>query len=362
MILKDIFYERVLGRPVRRHLPSLDGAWRPNDALEHCDALLEGVSDPTGVAVDAEARLYIASGTRVLLVTDAGVTQVSDLGGRVHGLSWSAATGLIAGVTGRGVVTKIGTAEERAFSETDGAPLRHPTAVLALPDGGIMACEGSQHFAAAEWTRDLMSKGRSGRVLHFAAGSDRARVLRGDLAYPSAIALDAKGAAVIAESWEHRLISQDGQRLGVELAGYPGGILRHGDGWVLSLFAPRSHIIEFVLEEDEFRQRMMSQIEPDYWIAPSTDPTEHPFHPAQVGGLRSQNILKPWAPPRSYGLVAELGADFLAKRSWHSRAGGKRHGMDALVGYRGKVVAASRGANALIVLPIESGAAAGGRQ
>jgi hypothetical protein len=37
--------------------------------------------------------------------------------------------------------------------------------------------------------------------------------------------------------------------------------------------------------------------------------------------------VKPWAPPRSYGLVALLDDEGEARTSLHSRAGGRHHGV-----------------------------------
>ena len=366
MIIKDIILERILGRPARRSLPNLDGAWRPNDALDHSVVHADGIEGPTGLAVGGDGILYAASGCRVLALDGvAGAPEtVATYDGCVQGLAWHHSTGLVAGITGIGVAVGIGASDRpeggTILCDADSGALRYPTAVMVAPDGAIVVSEGARDVAAADWVRDLMAKGRSGRVLRFAPGETRAVTLADALAFPTGLACDADGGIVVCEAWDYRILgltASGGKVLCADLAGYPGGLLRVESGWYLSLFAPRSHIVEFVLEEDGFRQRMTETIEPEYWIAPTTDPREHPFIPAQVGGLRSQNIKKPWAPPRSYGLVARLDEDFVAMRSWHSRANGVRHGIDALVSRDGHVLAASRGAHCILDLTSEGGGA-----
>ena len=54
------------------------------------------------------------------------------------------------------------------------------------------------------------------------------------------------------------------------MPGYPSRLGRGSDGgfW-LSLFGVRTHLIEFVLREDDFRQEMMRTIPREYWVAPA---------------------------------------------------------------------------------------------
>ena len=55
-------------------------------------------------------------------------------------------------------------------------------------------------------------------------------------------------------------------------------------------------------------------------------------------------ILKPWAPPRSYGLVIRLDADGQPLYSLHSRVDGDNHGVVAAVECDGALVRARQGA------------------
>jgi hypothetical protein len=62
----------------------------------------------------------------------------------------------------------------------------------------------------------------------------------------------------------------------------------------------------FVLREDDFRQEMMGTIAPQYWIAPALATSGDALEPMQSGSIKALGIQKPWAPPRSYGLIARI--------------------------------------------------------
>ena len=90
------------------------------------------------------------------------------------------------------------------------------------------------------------------------------------------------------------------------LPAYPGRMIRSGDGgfW-LAMFAPRNPLVEFVLKEEDYRRRMTETIDPAYWIAPSLLGGTSFLEPIQGGTRKKLNMLKPWAPTWSGGLVAK---------------------------------------------------------
>ena len=47
-----------------------------------------------------------------------------------------------------------------------------------------------------------------------------------------------------------------------DLPGYPSRLIAAGDGWWLSVFAPRNLWIELVRREDAYRNRMMAEVDP----------------------------------------------------------------------------------------------------
>jgi hypothetical protein len=128
------------------------------------------------------------------------------------------------------------------------------------------------------------------------------------------------------------------------LPAYPARLSRGADGAVwLALFAPRSQLVEFVLREDRYRRRMIDEIAPDHWLAPTLRAGGSPLEPTQQGGVRQLGVLKPWSPSRSYGLVARLDAAYRPVVSLHSRANGRRHGVTSCLEFEGRVYFAAKG-------------------
>jgi len=91
------------------------------------------------------------------------------------------------------------------------------------------------------------------------------------------------------------------------LPGYPARLAKaKGGGFWLSFFAVRTHLVEFVLREDDFREEMMRTIDPSLWVAPALATSGHCLEPMQFGSIKALGIQKPWAPPRSYGLLVRI--------------------------------------------------------
>jgi hypothetical protein len=72
----------------------------------------------------------------------------------------------------------------------------------------------------------------------------------------------------------------------------------------------------------------------------------------QGAHLKMMGIVKPWAPPRSYGLVIRLTEEGLIRYSLHSRFDGKHHGIVAAVECAGQLYLLSQGRRRLLRLSI----------
>jgi hypothetical protein len=94
---------------------------------------------------------------------------------------------------------------------------------------------------------------------------------------------------------------------------------------------------------------MMRTIPPDYWIAPALATSGSALEPMQSGAIKALGIQKPWAPPRSYGLVARINDDGDTVESLHSRVGGHYHGITSARDAAQGLVIASRGAGRLLL-------------
>jgi hypothetical protein len=203
-----------------------------------------------------------------------------------------------------------------------------------------------------------MEKRHNGRLIMCGAALDGATTLLDGLHYPHGVAV-ASHQLWFTESWAHRLsrmplpdntIAQPRPVLR-NLPGYPARLHADGHGgFYLGLFARRTHLVEFVLKEDDFRKEMIATMPEDYWVAPAYIGGSDCLEPMQIGGVKALGIQKPWAPPRSYGLLAHLDADGEPTDSIHSRAGGRFHGITGACATPQGTVIAARGAGRLLLL------------
>jgi hypothetical protein len=200
-----------------------------------------------------------------------------------------------------------------------------------------------------------MSLGRSGRLLQFNLADGSAREIAGGLAYAFGAAAVSKDAWVC-ESWAHRVVAYgEGKRalpVVSRLPCYPSRLAPAADGgYWLTAFTCRTQLVEFVLRQKAYRTRMMKDIDPRYWIAPALTSGNTFLEPLQGAHLKMRGIQKPWAPPRSYGLVMRLSPDGLIQYSLHSRVDGKNHGVVAAAECQGTLFVLAKGRRRILKLP-----------
>ena len=326
-------------------VPPLDGAFRPNTRLDAADCAAR-VSEPVDMAV-RHGTLLVASGNAVHAVDKDGETSVfASFTAPVSALAVSA-DGQVAVGLDTGALHLDGVAVALP------AEVRSITALTFAQDGSLLIANGSARHRPSEWRVDLMEKGASGSVWTVPKDGP-ARRIAGDLAWPQGL-LVVGDDVVVSESWRRRLIriSIPSGAISVvvsNIPGYPGRISRDGEGALLSVFAPVNRLIEFVLQEDDYREAMMAEIAPEFWIAPTLASGRSFLEPLQCGGIKTMGIHKPWAPSRSYGLLVRLDGDLQPVDSYHSRADGRRHGIVAAVTLGETIYAASAGGDEILAL------------
>jgi len=346
-------------------IPPLDGALSPNDRLDAYVPIggpLPGLDD---VIADPGGSLLASAGKHVLRLSGdkfATRTLVAEFDGDAGGLAIHPDGRILVCVAGRGLAAiDPAKSEPRWLGTADGCALAGLMSVAAAPDGRIFVVEGSMGRPPSEWRRDLMEKRHNGRLIVCGAALDDAMTLLKDLYYPYGITIAKdSGQLWFSESWAHRVSRMPLPRNGAarpevvlqNLPGYPARLQPDGSrGFYLGIFARRTHLIEFVLKEDDFRNEMIATMPPEYWVAPAYAGGRDCLEPMQIGGVKALGIQKPWAPPRSYGLLVHLNANGEAADSIHSRAGGRFHGITgACVTPQGLVIA-SRGAGRLLLEP-----------
>jgi hypothetical protein len=329
-------------------VPPFDGALRPNELLE------------TGV------RAAAAPAPDNLCRTDFGVVFTSgdsllELDGKLLHRFTACVTALAshedclaAGLEGGGVVIRGGEFDGRMIPSAGDEPLNCPTALAFRSAKELIVANGSARHAPSRWKHDLLESGCSGSVWRIELDTGRSDRIGRDLGYPYGLLPLHDGSLLVSESWRHRLLRlHPGSAVPAvqltNLPAYPARIGRRRDGgaWV-AMFAPRRRLVEFVLREPDYRNRMMREIPSEYWIAPALTPMSSFLEPLQGGTLKQLARLKPWAPSRSYGLIVELDDRFQPVASLHSRADGKYHGIRSVIEFEGGLLAASAGADAVL--------------
>lgn len=338
-------------------VPKLDGAFRPNDLLEQARLVADIVDVDTIVA--AGGRLLIAAADRVLtLEAETGETElVARFDAPVSAL---AARGdmVAVGLASGPVHLLRGGATVRSITEAGGRKLTCPTALL-LRANDVVIAEGSRQNGPAQWSRDLLERNASGRVIAVEIETGHVSILAGKAAFPNGLAEDEMGRLVVAQSWRHCLspvtaLSERNALLRT-LPGYPSRMAPAADGgfW-LALFGMRTPLLEFVLRDHAFRRTMLETVPPDFWIAPALQSRKSFLDPSQQDPEQQPDIAKPWSPPRSYGLVVKLDAAFRPQYSLHSRVGGHRHGVTAACELDGVVYVVSKGAGQVVAVDLAS--------
>ena len=348
-------------------IPVLDGAFSPNQRLDAASRIGEEIARPDDLAPGPDGALYISSGDAILRCAgpDFGERSIfARLASPVGGLAWTGDGRLIACVSKQGLVALSAKGEPVGkLDSVAGEAIGCPTSVTVADDGTIYATDGSRANPPESWLADLMQNlAPSGRLIACDASLGEARVRADKLAWPSGVVVSHDDREVwAAESWAHRLtaFSRTGnvQRVIVKnFAGYPARITRgaNGDYW-MAFFALRTQLTEFVLREREFREAMMKTVEPELWIGPALDGRFNYREPTQIGRIKKLGIQKPWAPARSYGLVARLNAEGDAVESLHSRVDGRIHGVTGARVAGSRVFAVSKGRDCLVELPARAG-------
>ncbi len=343
-------------------VPPMDGAMRPNQAIEEAPVLLE-IAAPDNLVSDG-ARLLFSSRDVVHVLTGDGVAARAEPFARfetpVSALAAHRGGAVAVGLEDGKIVVRGGRHHGRLLTRLGDRTIVCPTALLFVDENTLLVALGSQQNAPQRWKYDLMQRRATGSVWRIDLGGGPAICLADRLAYPYGLMLSADGGLIVAESWRSRLVrlargGKPEDRL-TDIAGYPARLAPTADGrgcW-LAVFAPRSQLVEFTLRERDYCEQMMREIEPQFWIAPSLSATQSLREPMQMGGLKQLGVLKPWAPTRSYGLVVRLDGDQEPQGSLHSRADGRRHGITSCIEVDGRLLAASKGGDAIMSIPLSA--------
>lgn len=345
------FTDRLLGRgSAAITVPVMDGSLLPNRVLDNAEVVAElpGIDD---LAVRGPV-LLASAGPEVRLLVDGAWQPWLRFEGAVTALAVSP-QGRVAVAIGGREIRVLGDEGQtlRRLDTHAGRPMVCLNALAWQDETALVFTDGSSEHGPNQWTRDLMTLGRSGRVGRWTLEADSEPLADG-LGYAFGAMPWSGGEVLVSESWRHRLVrwsSRGGVPFLAELPSYPSRLAPASDGGLwLSCFVSRTQLVEFVLREPTYRQRMIREIDPVHWIAPALSSGHSFLEPLQGAGVKNMGVLKPWAPPRSYGLVMHLSADGRILRSLHSQVDGRHHGITAMVEHDGALYVASKGSGRLL--------------
>lgn len=339
-------------------VPSMDGALRPNVLLESAPEILK-IPAPDNLVRAGRSVLFSSASS--LLSLDPGSGRAEALQQFEFPIASLATHGdLVAvGLTDGSLRLIQGGREIRTFASDGGQRPKCLTAMTFRDASTLIVCQGSARNPPQMWKHDLMQRERSGSLWRLGLSDGAAFKLVDNLGFPNGVVTQ-NDDLVVSESWRHRLLrisGRDAEPLLSDLPGYPGRIVPGaGGGYWLCVFAPRSQLIELVLIEKAFRERMLRELEAEHWVAPTLAPPRSFLEPMQGGALRTHGIIKPWSPTRSYGLLVKLDARFRPVASFHSRADGQHHGVTSCLDLGDQILVASQGGNAILSLRPSTGA------
>jgi hypothetical protein len=330
-------------------IPPLDGAFRADNTLEEA-ALFATLSRADNLAV-LDNRVIASSG-KVLYALDEGghATELQSYPDEITAIAVSSQNELVIGLENGDLLI----AGLRAALPPS---VKCITALSFAPDGSLWMANGSTHHSPSAWVADLMEKNVAGSVWKCDPGAQSFRLIADKLAFPCGLLADNDG-VVVSESWRHRLVRID-SKTGVpkivlnHIPGYPSRLSPTPDGsaW-LAVFAPRSRLVEFVLQEADYRFDMMAGVPRALWAAPALSSGHSFLEPLQFGSIKAMGIHKPWAPSRSYGMVVRLDASMVPTGSFHSRANGTRHGTCSVIENNNHLFVAAKGGDCILSINV----------
>jgi len=349
--------DKLLGRgEAAITIPTLDGALKPNRLLEDAEVLAT-LEAPEDLATDGK-DLFVADGNRILRLAAGRLVEEARFDAGITAVACLPFGGLAVALDGTRIRLVGGAHDGTEWKSASGSALRSVNAITAASRDRLLVTEGSASQPCQNWCHDLMERGKSGRIMEFRTGQKEGTELRRGLRFAFGCCV-AGESEWVSETWAHRLMRIDrsgNDKVVVDwLPGYPGRITAASSGgYWLCAFAGRTQLVEFVLREKAFRKRMMKEVDPRYWIAPALGSGDDFLEPLQGAGVKMRGVLKPYAPPRSYGLVIRLDQTGTPISSLHSRLDGKNHGAVAAVECRGNLFVLVKGPRRILQIPLSA--------
>ena len=334
-------------------VPIFDGPLKPNQLLESAEVVAQD-SEYNDLASDGK-DLYVAQGSSIMRLSEQDKLEIhADMSGEITALA-VIGDGLAVAIAGSEVVIVGGRHHGRRWVDFGGTKPKSINAIAAIGTGSLVVTAGSAKHPCDGWTRDLLEAGATGTAFQIDLGAGTVSTLASGLQHCFGAVAQGNG-VWLSESWRHRILNVRNGAIEPVLSllpGYPSRLAQSASGgcWA-SVFACRTQLVEFVLRQNDYRKAMLKEIDPAYWIAPALSSGNSFLEPLQGAGVKQMGIVKPWAPPRSYGLVLRLDEQGQILYSLHSRGDGIHHGIVAVAECARYLYALAKGPGRLLRLSI----------
>lgn len=353
------FFDKLRGsREFSVSVPPLDGPLKPNDELDAATELAE--MDAADNIVEFGDRLLFSSGARLFEVaSDTEGVNPKEIEAFDSDISCLASNGthLVLALESGALIYRTPDGQEKQFETLGSRRISCVTAIAFDGVNDLIICLGSQDHAAVNWSHDLLLRGSTGSLWRLDTASGNAQLLQDRMAFPNGVVVDPQGDFIVSESWKHRLLRVSEKPSSVlmdDLPFYPGRLSTAPSGQILICgFAPRRQMVEFMLHEHKFVERMMSEIAEKHWMAPTLSSGKDFLEPLQGGQIRHHGVMKPWSPTKSYGLLVQVSQSGQLLRSMHSRAGMDRHGITSAIEVNGRILMTSKGGGYVLSAPFQ---------
>ena len=200
--------EQILFKDRDPHaIPSMDGAFTPNDRLDSATPIGEPLEEADAVAEAPDGSICVSAGNTIWRLSGAGYQDravLAEFDSKVGALAFDRDGRLLA-CTARGLAALDGAGRTiDVLEQVEGERLGCLTAVASGPDGAIFLSDGGSRHCAEDWRVDLMEGAKLGRIVACGPTFDDARVLLRGLNYPAGLAAT-DGHLWFAESFAHRM-------------------------------------------------------------------------------------------------------------------------------------------------------------
>lgn len=281
MVLLYFFLWPVPIRPVPWEAPSnpgYTGVFAANERLSAMDTVsVRGERGPEAIAVDADGRMYFATGSGWIVRTDsvgANAERWANTGGRPLGMAFDGSGTLWVADAHRGLLSVSPSGSVLVMAtQAEGTPIRYADDLDVAPDGRVYLTDASTafyppHFDALQASiLEVLEHRGSGRVLEYDPVSGRTAVIAAGLVFPNGLAITHDGTGLLVnEMGNYRVlrIERDGvargaiQAVVTDLPGFPDNLTRGLDGryWI-ALVSPRNALADWMSDKPMLRKMLL---------------------------------------------------------------------------------------------------------